>query len=191
MAFLSFVLGSFCGVFLGILIIGMSRQLLAKSKPGFISPAHEELLVPPVGATEGHEATPSLLKSRREQLYDLRSQKRFRAKSGAIAAFFPPTSEHSFLLAQIQDISRTGLALNYFSDRERRNVSPHLRIIGPSRPFFTMDGVPGKIVYDMEIPTKDKNSPKSRRCGVKFGELTRSQLSQLDHFIANYTADEI
>ena len=53
---------------------------------------------------------------------------------------------------------------------------------------FYLKGVPSQIVWASKL---FKNDPLStitlRHCGIRFGELTPSQATQIEHFINKYT----
>ena len=53
---------------------------------------------------------------------------------------------------------------------------------------FHLSNVPCRIVYETPDTTPDESFLVQRsRCGLQFGELTRSQLEQLELFIEKYT----
>lgn len=118
-----------------------------------------------------------------------RSEKRYAAKDGAIGAFFPVTSSDSFLVGQIVDISRGGLSLRYFTNGQGNNPPPRLDIFGSSRPLIYIGNVPGEIVYDHEVVNVPGSNFKIKQCGVQFGKLSKSQLSNLNYFMQNYASE--
>lgn len=121
---------------------------------------------------------------------ELRGEQRYSAKDGAIAAFFPATEGHSFLLGQILDISTGGLALRYFAKEHDSNLPCHLEIFGSDRPPIYIENVPAKVVYDFHVENIPGSPFGVRRCGVQFGELSERHVSQLKYFIRNYTAND-
>jgi hypothetical protein len=56
---------------------------------------------------------------------------------------------------------------------------------------FRLDEVPCQNIWDSIIPEIAASSLHTRQCGVKFGDLTAYQKSQLEHFIKNHTNGEL
>jgi len=98
------------------------------------------------------------------------------------------------ILGQIIDISMGGIAFRYMDSKKPTDES-HLHIF-LTEGDMSLGQVPIKAVSDHEIPntvlykTVDEIPPSyrtMRRCGVQFGDLTRHQASQLQHYIQNHT----
>ncbi|MBU0481192.1 MAG: PilZ domain-containing protein [Proteobacteria bacterium] len=100
-----------------------------------------------------------------------REHKRFRAKSGTCAV--------ESKAGEIIDISMGGLAFSYVDHGDWTDESFDRGMLFGEKDLCVED-LPLKIISDCAI-----NSGLSiiRRCGVKFGELTPKQLSQLEYFI--------
>ena len=59
-----------------------------------------------------------------------------------------------------------------------------------ARDAFYLDRILFKPIFDFEIESDiPLNSFSIRKCGVKFGELSQRQRSQLEYFICNHTLD--
>jgi len=121
-----------------------------------------------------------------------RKHKRFKVKEGAFAEFHKP---HRFKLgkpriiesAPIINVSLKGLAFQYIArDMWSSNFNELVISSSETADEIKIDKVPFKAVSDFAI-TRLPNSMFSRRCSIKFRELTPAQKSQLDHFIQNHT----
>jgi hypothetical protein len=123
----------------------------------------------------------------RNELGERRNQKRFRVLEGAFAVFRPQFTK----LGQITDISRGGLALRYPITGNHSKGSFELDIF-LSGNGFCLERVPIKTVSDIQMAKRfSTSSIPMRRCGVQFGELTKSQISQLEYFIQNNTTKKV
>ena len=115
-----------------------------------------------------------------------RSQDRFQVQDGAYAVLRPQFIQ----LGPIIDINQEGLAFRYPVIGGIANDSIELDIFLMGDGFY-LERVPFKAISDRKLAKKKTNgSVPMRRCGVKFGELKPAQLSQLEHFMRNHTADE-
>jgi hypothetical protein len=115
-----------------------------------------------------------------------RKHKRFRVQYGAFVAF----RVYHRKLGQIIDISRGGLAFRYIANGKRSKGPDQLDIMLVEKDFH-LKKLPFKTIADFEITSEiPLNSLQTRRCGVQFGKLTKSQISQLDFFIKNHTIGE-
>ena len=93
-------------------------------------------------------------------------------------------------VGRVKDISIGGMAFSYISanseaisDSQRSQVDIFLSGNG-----FHLSKVPCKIVYDIPVSSNDKDFfVNMNRCGLCFGELTESQLDQLNFFITQHT----
>lgn len=111
-----------------------------------------------------------------------RKHERFKISIGVFVAFKP----HDTRLGEIIDISMGGLAFRYLATKEPSNGSSKLRI------FLTEgDSYVNEVLFETitdfgtyEIPF---TSLTMRRSGVRFGNLTQEQMSQLKYFIHNHT----
>ena len=116
-----------------------------------------------------------------------RKYTRFRAKDGALIEL----RSYRGKLGEIIDISKGGLAFRYIDIGDRPKGSFEVDIFLKEK-GFRLEKVPAKTVSDLET-TKyfPYSSTKTRRQGVQFGDLTRNQISKLEHFIKNYTSGEV
>ncbi|MEE8480212.1 MAG: PilZ domain-containing protein [Desulfobacterales bacterium] len=111
---------------------------------------------------------------------------RFLAKNNTFAAL----REGFKKVGKIGDISIKGLGFSYLSEFTQVDSADHHTQVDIfiSGNGFHLSNVPCRIVH--ETPdTKLKKSfiVQMSSCGLQFGELTRSQLEQLDLFIENFT----
>jgi len=117
---------------------------------------------------------------------DRRKHERFR---GRISAFLEHESEDgkSFsVAAEIEDISIEGCSL-LFPATEEVTDSSLLTIVPCAYPYIELAKVPCTVIYDTR-PTPYSSDPSvARRCGIKFGELSDMQKSQLTFIIQNCT----
>jgi len=123
--------------------------------------------------------------SSKSQAVERRKHERFQVPMGAFVGVGPGFAKVGPLL----DISLGGLSFRYIDSAERPNGS-YLEIFLSDR-SLSMSYVPFKTVSDVEIAdTEFFNSLPMRRCGVQFGELTHTQISELMYFIENQTTGE-
>jgi hypothetical protein len=124
---------------------------------------------------------------RRKEDMERRKYTRFQARDGA----FIEVRSHRGRLGEIIDISKGGLAFRYIDigDRPKGTLELDIFLKGTG---FRLENVPAKTISDLKT-TKyfPYSSTKTRRQGVQFGELTRNQISKLDHFIKNYTTGKL
>jgi hypothetical protein len=113
-----------------------------------------------------------------------RKHRRFKVK-GAFIVLRPYDAK----LGTIVDISMDGLTCDYFCAEDPSKESTTLDIFTDGD--FRLFGVPCRTISDFETLKTPLPSMRKRRCGVQFGELTQSQMSQLEDFIQNYTAGEV
>ena len=111
---------------------------------------------------------------------------RFSVQDNAFAALRPGFIK----LGRVNDISNKGLAFSYLmdspnasSDRDYSEVDIFLSV-----DRFHLHKVPCKIAYDIQPPkSKPNDSIKFHRCGLQFGELSKSQSELLELFLEDYT----
>jgi hypothetical protein len=120
---------------------------------------------------------------------ELRSTKRYPTKEGAMGAFFPAAPDDFLRVGRIIDISEEGLGLRYFADGRDTRPPTHMDIFGSCHPLIYIGNVPSEVVYDREVLKVPGSNLRVRRCGVRFGNLSKKQLSQLQHFMRNYVAN--
>ena len=100
-----------------------------------------------------------------------RKHQRFQARKCTVAI--------NAKLGQVIDISMGGLSFSYIDTGNWVKDSAALAILfGPDE--LSLDDFPMRIISDCSL---GKGMSMLRRCGVEFGELTREQVAQLEHFI--------
>jgi len=120
-------------------------------------------------------------------LIEKRKDKRFKVKDITFALI---ESSYSKEMGKIVNISRGGLAFNYFTGKDRIKKSDKLDIIMADNDL-RIKNMPCKTVSDFEIPDKFYfSSIKMRRHCIQFRKLEISQISELDYFIRNHTIGE-
>ncbi|MBL7179654.1 MAG: hypothetical protein ABIK98_14450 [Pseudomonadota bacterium] len=111
---------------------------------------------------------------------------RFRAKEGSYTAI---DSNYS-IIGLIKDINKCGLAFQYVANGKKLDGTLTIDIFCSGKAFY-LKNVPFKTISDFHVDCK---SPFStiilRQCCGRFDDLTENQISQLDHFIQNYTMGE-
>ena len=130
---------------------------------------------------------PSMVHPAAEQHMDHRERRksqRFKAAYGAFAVLGPENSK----LGQIKDISLDGLAFKYLADEARSNNAGELDIIIRQN-CFCVKSIPVQTVSDFELARENIFSTvRLRQQGVKFGELTSDQTSQLEFILKHHTS---
>ena len=123
----------------------------------------------------------------REKHVERRKYTRFRTRNGALIELRSQRGK----LGEIIDISKGGLAFRYIDIGDRPKGSFELDIF-LKETGFRLEKMPAKTISDFRT-TKyfPFSSTKTRRQGVEFGELTQKQISQLEHFIRNYTTEQV
>ena len=97
-------------------------------------------------------------------------------------------------VGKIDDISIKGLGFSYLSETTEVDTAGHFSKVDIflSGNGFHLFNVPCKIVYDIPGSSPDRGFlVQMSRCGLQFGELTRSQLEQLEFFIEKYTTEPL
>ena len=113
---------------------------------------------------------------------------RFLAKDNSFAALKNGYNK----VGKIDDISMNGLGFSFLSESAQVDSADHhtQADIFNSENEFHLSNVPCRIVYETPDTTPDESFLVQRfRCGLQFGELTRSQLEQLELFLKNYTTE--
>jgi hypothetical protein len=117
-----------------------------------------------------------------ERLADRRRHERFRLKGKALAYY----RTHSPKIGEIMDIGSGGLAFSYMGSSELPNSTFELEIMFPDRTDY-LDALPCKAVSDLVVDGgTGQCAAGTRRCGVRFGDLTKDQKSKLASLIENY-----
>jgi hypothetical protein len=89
-------------------------------------------------------------------------------------------------VGSLTDITMNGLAFHYIGREGALSALAQLGILLPDNHFYLYK-VPCKIISDSKLYKNHPSPISMRRCGVQFGELTQSQISQLQYFMQNYT----
>ena len=124
--------------------------------------------------------------NKKKAFVEHRKHKRFKVKSGAVAVGFNTGSENIHI-GQIMNISKTGLSFRYI-ETNGKSTEPFELDIAAALDGFYLKNVPFKTVWVSPVdghPVFIFLEKKQR--GVQFGEMTPHQISQLDHFLHNYT----
>ncbi len=118
-----------------------------------------------------------------KNLIERRKHKRFKGQYGA----FVVLQSTVYKLGQIIDISRGGLAFKYIANRNRFKWSDELDILLADSDF-QLEKISFKIVSDHRIESEMPfRYITTRRCGIRFGELEKDQISRIEYFINNHT----
>jgi hypothetical protein len=111
-------------------------------------------------------------------LKERRRHKRFKVE-GRVFAYY---ETYSPKIAEITDIGEGGASFSYTGIPEALNRPLELEMILPDSTRF-MEKLPCRTVSDSEI---GDGGPKTRRCSVRFEDLTENQKAKIDCFIENY-----
>ena len=122
-----------------------------------------------------------------KKVTEQRQHKRYTTREDAFAVLNANDSK----IGQIKDISMGGLAIHYIANGTKSRASSFLDILLADNGFY-LEKVPFKSISDFEIPNEFAfSSLKMKRHGVKFGQLTQRQVSQLEDFLRNYTTGKV
>jgi len=115
---------------------------------------------------------------------ELRRNKRFDARDGAMVMFFGP---HATKVGQILNASMGGLAFTYATGEAWPDKVFALDILVPNK-HIHLKGLPVETIYDSRrADSFSADGEDIKRRGIRFGELDGYQISQLQHFIRNHT----
>jgi c-di-GMP-binding flagellar brake protein YcgR len=114
-------------------------------------------------------------------LDDRRQHKRFKINGRAFAYY----ETHSPKIAEITDISTEGISLSYVGSSETVNQTLELEIIPPDS-ARCMEKLPCRTVSDCQIDAGMDEGLGTRRCSVKFADLTEDQRAKVQCFIDDY-----
>ena len=110
-----------------------------------------------------------------------RKHERFKIKGKALAYY----RTHSPKIGEIIDIGGGGLAFSYIGSAELPNSSFELEVMFPDRTDY-LDRLPCSAVSDCEMAPETCGRAKTRRCGVRFGELDERQKAKIISLIESY-----
>ena len=117
---------------------------------------------------------------------DRREFSRFTVHDGAYVLVKPSDMG----VGRLVNIGMSGLAFDYVTDRAPSLEVFELEVFLTDSSFRLID-VSCQCIWDLaiyEIPTTFLHK---RRCGVQFGKLTPTQVSQLEYFIQNHTTGRV
>ena len=114
-------------------------------------------------------------------MVDRRQHKRFQINGKALAYY----RTHSPKVAEVIDLNNRGLSFSYIGSAEPTNSAFELDIMFPDRTDY-VDGLPCKTVSDRKIDEGKEDYSGTRRCSVRFGELTGKQLAKIESLIENF-----
>ncbi len=119
-----------------------------------------------------------------EDFTDKRRHKRYRLRDMAFAV----VDRDPTLRAEIVDISTGGVAIRYRKENGTA-IQPfqELDLLAPGFGFFYIGKIRASIVSDYQVI--GKNTPESnetRRCGLRFENLTREQTTRLEAITRDY-----
>ena len=123
--------------------------------------------------------------SKKEQV-EQRQCKRFRVREDTVVTFRSPEAG----MGRLIDISVNGLTFDWVTSEVLPIEATKLDICRADS-LFILYNLPCQCIWELSIYEKRPTSLHRKRCGVKFGELTSDQKSQLDHFIQNHTTGEV
>ncbi len=125
-----------------------------------------------------------------KETLERRQYRRFKAAKAAFV-MLRPQWPNSTVLCQIIDISLSGLAFHCSSIPDKTIQPSEMDIL--MRPsHFHLHKIPFRAIYDIQNFDKVPSEPNGmRRCGVKFGQLTQDQRSQLENFIRHHTLGRV
>jgi len=128
-----------------------------------------------------------------------RKERRLRVKDWVFARFRPRYAT----LGKIVDISRGGLAFHYVAratiGEEQKAAELEVDIFDArTGSSVSLERIPCEIAYDVFYDTSPDLAAASegehvtiRRCGIKFGEMPKEQLRQVETFIKKYSTDYV
>ncbi len=115
-----------------------------------------------------------------------REHKRFETRDEAFIVLGPDSTK----LGRLIDISMGGLAFSHVAKTRPPDGLFELDLFLVEGDFY-LDKLPYEIISDFKTNDNRFGSITMRRCGVQFGSLTQSQISELDYFIRNHTRGEV
>lgn len=115
-----------------------------------------------------------------------RKHKRFRVVGDAFVLLRPSY----YAVGRIIDISMGGLAFDCVVPEEETIHATTLEIFLPDGSFH-LGNIPCQAIWDMITYESPLTPTKKKRCGVQFGQLTRTQEVQLEYFIDNHTTPKL
>jgi hypothetical protein len=115
-----------------------------------------------------------------------RKHKRFRVRDDVFVILKPSDTG----VGRLRNISMGGLRCDYVTDRVSSIEATELDIF-TTNSDFGLYKIPCQTVWHRITYESPLTSTSRWECGVEFGDLTQAQISQLEHFIQNYTEGEV
>ena len=115
-----------------------------------------------------------------------RQHKRMEVRDGAFVLLGPRSTK----LGRIIDIGMGGLSFSHMARERPPSELSELDIFIIDSDFY-LECLPFETIADFKTHENPFSSITMRRSGVQFGELGRNQVSQLEHFIQNYTIGNV
>ena len=121
-----------------------------------------------------------------QKLVERRKYKRMQVRDDAFVLLGPNSTK----LGRIIDIGIGGLAFSHMARERPSSELFELDIFIIDSDFY-LERVLFETISDFKTHENPFSSITMRRSGVRFGELGHNQVSQLEHFIQNYTIGEV
>jgi len=122
-----------------------------------------------------------------KEVVEQRRHARFHVPILSAYVVLPCSRAYAPIVGNIVDIGLGGVSFRYIARDEDPQKSSHLDILLPDRSFH-LDGVPvRRVSSDVETENQAPVRLASKRCAVKFGDLTDNQKSDLAYFIRTHT----
>ncbi len=115
-------------------------------------------------------------------MVERRKQDRFKIDTGTYV-FCP--SPNNIFMGKVVDISRSGIAFNYFTDNPAPDDISELGIL-VSRSGSALENLPFQIVSDEDMPGHPASILVMRRRSGRFLTLTPAKENELKRFIENH-----
>ena len=113
--------------------------------------------------------------------FDRRKYKRYKAREGS----FVSTVSTNRMYWKMIDVSLGGMSFRYIPYQDLNGFSEIDMVTQDLE--FRLEGIPFKVISDLEFTDSSISLFELRRCGVQFGTLTPLQESLLADFIRRYS----
>ena len=120
-----------------------------------------------------------------EELVEHREYERYQVREGAFVLLGPDSTK----LGRIVDVSMGGLGFSHMARTSPSSQLFELDMFLIDSDFY-LNSMPYEVISDFKTYNNPFSSISMRRCGVKFGALSNSQIFQLEHFIQTHTLAE-
>jgi hypothetical protein len=115
-----------------------------------------------------------------------RKHERFEIWDEAFVLLGPDSTK----LGRIIDIGMGGLAFSHVGRARPPSALFELDLFLVDSDYY-LEKMPYEIISDIKTQNSRFDSIAMRRCGVRFGDLTHSQIAQLEYFIHSHTSGEV